>query len=209
MFTGIVQAQVPLLSVQGTEALKELQLILPEGECRENVTLGASIAINGVCLTVKTFDEPTGKVAFDVMRQTLDLSNIGEVVEGDWVNVERSATFAKEIGGHVVSGHIDGQLDVVGIDKNDENCRITFAYPEKYDVYLFDKGFASINGCSLTIADKNDAAKTISVCYIPETLARTNHGRLQVGDKVNLEIDRTTQAIVDTVERLLAAKKLA
>jgi riboflavin synthase len=206
MFTGIVQAQVPLISVQGTDELKELQLILPEGECRENVTLGASIAINGVCLTVKTFDYSTGNVAFDVMKQTLDLSNIGKVVEGDWVNVERSATFAKEIGGHVVSGHIDGQLQVVAIDKTDENCKITFSYPEKYDAYLFDKGFASVNGCSLTIAEKDEAARTISICYIPETLARTNHGRLVAGDKVNLEIDRTTQAIVDTVERLLEAK---
>ena len=205
MFTGIVQAKCDIKRVTGDDQLSTLALDLPES-LRQNVELGASIAINGVCLTVKTYDQQTGRVDFDAMQQTLKLTNIGQMKEGDWANVERSATFNKEIGGHVVSGHIDGLATVEDVVNTPENRTIYFSYPAKYDPYLFDKGFVGLNGCSLTIAEIDHAKHQLAVCYIPETLNRTNHGLLEKGDQVNLEIDRQTQAIVDSVERVLKAK---
>ena len=206
MFTGIVQTKCDVKAVTGSDQLITLSLILPAGELRENIVIGASIAINGVCLTVKTYDASTGSVDFDVMQQTLKLTNIGQLTQGDWVNVERSATFNKEIGGHVVSGHIDTTAIVDEVIRTDENRTIYFTYPEQYTPYLFNKGFVTLNGCSLTIADIDHANHRLAVCYIPETLARTNHGLLEKSDVVNLEIDRQTQVIVDSVERILRVK---
>lgn len=175
---------------------------------RQDVIIGASIAIDGVCLTVTSCDQATGIVAFDIMQQTIDLTSLGLLQEGNWVNLERSARHNDEIGGHCVSGHVDNTAEVISLERSENNLRIHYRYPPGLDKYLFKKGFVALNGCSLTIADIDHQACTLVVSYIPETLRATTHGDKMPGDRINLEVDRQTQAIVDTVERVLAERGL-
>ena len=205
MFTGIVQARCQIASLIKKPGLYTIALILPES-LRKDVSLGASIAIDGVCLTVTSFNENTGEVSFDIMQQTLDLTSLYKLEEKVWVNVERSAKVSDEIGGHCVSGHIDDTAEVVSLQKSENNLKVTYHYPERLDKYLFGKGFVSLNGCSLTIADINHDKHELMVSFIPETLKVTTHGDKQPGDLINIEVDRQTQAIVDTVERVMEAR---
>jgi riboflavin synthase len=161
------------------------------------------VAIDGVCLTVTVIEQ--SKVYFDVMQQTLSLTTLGNLKVGDRVNLERSAKQGVEIGGHIVSGHVDGTVEVVGIEQPENNCFITYQAPAEKMKYIFAKGFIALNGCSLTVADVDKAKRTFQVCYIPETLRVTTHGRKQLGDRLNFEVDRQTQTIVETVENFLKA----
>lgn len=208
MFTGIVQAMVSIDSLIEKPGLVSFTVQLPE-HLRGDLSLGASIAINGVCLTVTQFDDGSGLVSFDVMQQSLDLTTAGAFQVGSMVNLERSAKAMQEVGGHIVSGHIDAMAKVVAIESEVNNRRIRFAYPQHLAKYIFDKGFIGLNGCSLTIAQCDVDALTLDVCFIPETLRATNFGLLEVGDAVNLEVERQTQAIVNTVERVLAQQASA
>ena len=205
MFTGIVQTKCQIQGLKQQTGLLTISIILSE-HLRNDVNLGASIAIDGVCLTVTSFDQQSGLVSFDIMQQTLDLTSLGQLHDDKWVNVERSAKVNDEVGGHCVSGHIDNTAEVVLLEKSDNNLKIVYRYPEPLDKYLFKKGFVSLNGCSLTIADINHESHELMVSYIPETLKVTTHGDKRKGDKINLEVDRQTQAIVDTVERVLHDK---
>lgn len=200
MFTGIVQGMAEVVALEKKQGLHRLAIRLPDG-LNQRVTLGASIALNGVCMTVSQFAD--GIVEFDAMAETLTLTSLGDLTVGDKVNVERSAKQGDEIGGHLVSGHVDGIASVVTIDTTENNQRVAYELPETAMPYLFKKGFISFDGCSLTIADIDKSQRLIWVSYIPETLRVTVHGVRQVGDRVNFEIDRQTQAIVDTVKQLL------
>lgn len=209
MFTGIVQACTAIKHFEKKTGLISFSIELSD-KLAEGLNLGASIAINGICLTVTAFEQADGGrtavVHFDMMQQTLDLTNANSFAVNTLVNVERSATALQEIGGHIVSGHVDTQAEILQITHTENNRRLRFSFAGKYGKYLFDKGFVGLNGCSLTIACVNHNEDWIEVCFIPETLRATTFGRLQEGDKVNLEVDRQTQAIVDTVERVLALK---
>ena len=208
MFTGIVQAkiQVHRLQLQLQPGLLSLSLQLPSS-IADDVNLGASIAIDGVCLTVTSFDVKSSLVQFDVIQQTLDVTTLSQLNEGDWVNVERSARLNAEVGGHHVSGHIDSTAKITCIDSSENNRCISYQFPQHMRPYLFDKGFVSLNGCSLTISAIDKSNCVLSVSFIPETLRVTNHGLKQVGDHVNIELDRQTQTIVDTVERVMAQQR--
>lgn len=208
MFTGIVQSSVEIVSCLRKAGLLSIELRLPEAYS-EGLQLGASIAIDGVCLTVTAFSteaDKTSKVSFDIMQQTLDLTTLNQLQVGSKVNIERSATMSAEIGGHIVSGHIDNTAKIVEISEDDNLRKFYYQYPAKLDKYLFDKGFVALNGCSLTIAEIDYDKHQLCVSYIPETLRVTTHGQKLIGDIVNLEIDRQTQAIVDTVERVIAQR---
>lgn len=200
MFTGIVQGSFPLLSVEHKPGLHSFTIDLP-APLLEGLTLGASVAVDGVCLTVTDFEH--GKVYFDVMQQTLSLTTLGDLSCGDVVNIERSAKQGVEIGGHILSGHIDGYAQVVAIEQPENNLFVTYRAPAEKIKYIFSKGFVGLNGCSLTVAEVDKSEGTFMVCYIPETLRVTTHGEKKVGDKINFEVDRQTQAIVDTVENFL------
>ena len=202
MFTGIVQGSFPLLAVERKPGLHSFTIELPE-PLLDDLVIGASVAVDGVCLTVTAIDQ--GKVYFDIMQQTLSLTTLGELDTGDIVNIERSARQGVEIGGHVISGHVDNTAEVVAIEQPENNKFITYRAPAKQMKYIFAKGFVSLNGCSLTVASVNREEHTLTVCYIPETLRVTTHGAKVIGDRINFEIDRQTQAIVDTVENVLAA----
>lgn len=202
MYTGIVQGAFPIQQLFRKPGLLSLVVELPDS-LLEDLTIGASVGMDGVCLTVTTID--TNRVGFDVMQQTLSLTTLGDLHEGSRVNIERSAKQGAEIGGHQLSGHVDGTVEVVAIEEPENNRFVTYRAPAEKMKYIFNKGFIALNGCSLTVADTNPEQSTFTVCYIPETLRVTTHGEKHLGDKVNFEIDRQTQAIVDTVENFLAA----
>ncbi|MGL6070556.1 riboflavin synthase subunit alpha, partial [Craterilacuibacter sp.] len=144
------------------------------------------------------------RVSFDLMQETLRLTNLGTLAIGDFVNVERAARFGDDIGGHAMSGHIFCCAEVVAVVESPNNHMLRFSLPDAALKYVFAKGYVGIDGISLTVGELVD--NTFSVHLIPETLARTIIGSRRVGGKVNIEVDPQTQAIVDTVERVLAVR---
>ena len=199
MFTGIVQGLGEVTQIQDRGGIRRLQVRLPTGR-DQGLETGASVAINGVCLTVVGWDQHG--VEFDVIDETLRLTNLGDLKVGHVVNVERAACFGDEIGGHVLSGHIHGRAQVTEVVETDANLAVWWAVPEALKKYLLPKGYVSLNGCSLTVGDIERDGQ-LSIHLIPETRELTTFGRVTVGDSLNLEIDSQTQAIVDTVERVL------
>ncbi|GAA0783946.1 MULTISPECIES: riboflavin synthase subunit alpha [Pseudomonadati] len=204
MFTGIVQATCEVVSVQQQAGLKRFEIAL-KPELLDRLQIGASVATNGVCLTVTKI--ANDKVFFDVMEETLSLTNLDKVQQGDQVNIERSLTFGSEIGGHILSGHIHTQAEIVAISDTAEHYNIELAIDAKWRDYIFYKGFVAVNGCSLTVGQLTEHGFKLHL--IPETLRLTNLDFQAVGDKMNIEIDSQTQVIVDTVERILAKKQLS
>ena len=174
---------------------------LPE-DMAGGLQTGASVAHNGCCLTVTETDGRTAR--FDLMAETLDKTNIGRLKAGDLVNLERAARFGDEIGGHLMSGHITATTEILRIERTEHNTTMHFALPAALKPYILPKGFVGLDGCSLTIGSVGE--DSFCVHLIPETLRRTLFGTRQAGNTVNLEIDPQTQAVVDTVGRILAAK---
>ncbi|MFP6795580.1 MAG: riboflavin synthase subunit alpha [Pseudomonadales bacterium] len=199
MFTGIVQGVCPVVSCQPLAGVTRITLQL-DGLAR-GLELGASVAVNGACVTAAEIDGSL--VGFDLVKETIELSNLGDLAEGSTVNVERSFRVGDEVGGHILSGHIAGVTVVTGITSDVGHRLVTTAVPHEWMPYLMAKGFVALNGASLTVAEVDRSAATIAVSLIPETLARTTFGQLEVGDRINLEVDSRTQAIVDTVREVL------
>ena len=202
MFTGIVQGMGRVVSVEQPAAdFRTHTVELPE-DMAGGLQTGASVAHNGCCLTVT---EANGRTArFDLMAETLDKTNLSRLKAGDLVNLERAARFGDEIGGHLMSGHITATTEILRIERTEHNTTMHFALPAALKPYILPKGFVGLDGCSLTIG--NVGEDSFCVHLIPETLRRTLFGTRQAGDTVNLEIDPQTQAVVDTVGRILAAK---
>jgi riboflavin synthase len=198
MFTGIVQGAAEIINIHSKEAFSTHRIRLPE-HALAGLAPGASVAHNGCCLTVTHING--NLVDFDLMQETLRATNLGEVEIGDRVNFERAARFGDEIGGHAMSGHILCTAEVVNIEKSENNYRIEFKLPAQWRRYIFTKGYIGIDGISLTIGQVE--GNQFDVNLIPETLQRTNIGTRKIGDRVNIEIDPQTQAIVDTVTNLL------
>ncbi len=206
MYTGIVQACLPISQIEKEEGLYSFSVRLPE-ELLGDLETGASISVNGVCFTVTRLKD--NEVSFDAVQETLELTNIKTIDTGDFVNIERSAKYDAEVGGHVMSGHVIGTAKVVNIEISANNRRLTFSCQPEWIKYIFNKGFIGVNGASLTVAMLNRAASEISVNLIPETLARTNFASMVLGDEVNIEIESQTQVIVDTVERIMEERALS
>lgn len=202
MFTGIVQGTALITALARKIDFMQLEVELP-ANCSDRLEQGASIAINGTCLTITDF---TGtNVRFDVIDTTLALTNLSELATGQKVNFERAARIGDEIGGHLMSGHILCCAEVVSVEHSDNNCHIRFSTPETAAPYLLPKGFVGLNGCSLTLVDAD--ADSFSVALIPETLERTTFADIRPGMRVNLEVDPQTQAVVATVQRYLDSRR--
>jgi len=197
MFTGIVQGVAEVVSVVRQPGLHSFGLRLPE-RWRHNLAVGGSVAVNGTCLTITR--EEHGLVWFDAMQQTLSLTNLGSVSEGDFVNFERAARIGDEIGGHLMSGHIHTVATLIQRDEPENNCVLWFEIEAQWQQYIFSKGYIGINGCSLTLAEVED--NRFCIWLIPETLRATTFGAMVPGTQVNIEIDSQTQTIVDTLKRL-------
>ena len=201
MFTGIIQGTAEVLAIDAREGFRTHVVRLPEA-LLPGLAPGASVAHNGCCLTVTRIDGD--RVAFDLMQETLRVTNLGTLAVGDRVNVERAARFGDEIGGHAMSGHVLCTAEVIDVIDSPDNREIRFRLPAEHARYLFTKGYIGIDGISLTLGQVD--GPEFSVHLIPETLARTNLASRRPGDHVNIEIDPQTQAIVETVERLLAER---
>ncbi|MFV2028793.1 riboflavin synthase subunit alpha [Neisseria sp. S1] len=202
MFTGIVQGTGVVTSItQPSSDFRTHTIELPL-HMADNLQIGASVAHNGCCLTITDFNGR--EASFDLMGETLAKTNLGTLKTGDRVNLERAARFGDEIGGHVMSGHIIATTAITCIDQSEHNRTIWFALPQDLKPYILTKGFIGLDGCSLTIGEVNN--DEFNVHLIPETLTRTLFGNRQVSDIINVEIDPQTQAVVDTVARILTAR---
>jgi riboflavin synthase len=199
MFTGIVQGLCRVVAIVDEPGLRRFTITM--AELADALTTGASVAVNGTCLTATQVAD--GHAAFDVIAETVTRTNLGDVKVGDQVNIERSLRFGDEIGGHVLSGHVADVATVARIETGPSQRTLWFDVPPRWMVYLFHKGFVALNGASLTISDIDRPHNRIAVSLIPETIQRTTFGSVREGDRVNLEVDTQAQAIVTTVERLL------
>ena len=203
MFTGIVQGTYGVTSVH-----RELDLLTYavdlDAERVDGLEVGASVSIDGVCQTVVSIEGH--RVSFDAIRETLDRTTLGALQAGDQVAVERSARVGDEVGGHDVSGHVIGQGEVVLARKEGHICVLGIGVPSSWMKYVLNKGFIAVDGSSLTVCDAT-ADGSFAVHLIPETLRLTRLGQKRLGDRLNVELDPRTVAIVDTVERVMEERE--
>lgn len=197
MFTGIVEE---LGQVEKLETLTDAVRISIAGPLVvSDAKIGDSICVNGVCLTVT--EKTPSSFSADVMQETLNRSTLGKLSEGSKVNLERPVTLATRLGGHMVQGHVDGMGQIISREKSENWDVVTIEPPKDLLKYIVEKGSITVDGTSLTVASVNEKVFTVSL--IPETLAKTTLGLVQVGDKVNLEVD----VMAKYVEKLMAAQK--
>lgn len=206
MFTGIIHGTAAVVAVEERPGLTTFVVDLTGIGDTATLEIGASVALDGACLTAVAIEGPL--VRFDAMAETLRLTTLGQVKAGDRVNAERAAMFGQEIGGHLLSGHISAQAEIVKIERPENNHIITFRIDKPWIKYVLHKGYIGLAGASLTIADPDYEQGTFQVHLIPETLRRTSFGWLKAGDRVNVDLDQQTVAIVDTVERYMATRGL-
>lgn len=204
MFTGITRGTFPVVAVERAPDL--LRFVVDVGTYGEGLEVGASVSIDGVCQTVVALDG--GRATFEAIRETLDKTTLSELEVGATVSAERSARVGDEIGGHEVSGHVTGTGTIVEAAKAGHEVDLCIGVPAKWMKYILHKGFVALDGSSLTVGERSDEG-WFWVHLIPETLRITNLGRKPVGARVNVELDPKTVAIVDTVERVLAARGVA
>ncbi|MVA76259.1 riboflavin synthase [Auraticoccus sp. F435] len=195
MFTGIIEelGHVVALSWRGDSAV----LTVSGPRVVEDAVHGASIAVNGVCLTVTDADAATGQVRFDVMAETLRRSNLGRLTAGDRVNLERAVGVADRLGGHIVQGHVDGTAELLSRVPGERWEVVRFGLPQELAGYVVQKGSVAVDGVSLTVSGV--APDAFEVSLIPTTLALTTLGTRRPGEQVNLEVD----VLAKYVERLL------
>ena len=196
MFTGIVQGLGAVQSIELKEAVWTLTFVLPN---TDGLQRGASVAINGVCLTATDIEGSTA--SFDVIPETLARSNLSTLEIGSTVNVERSLKMGDELGGHLLSGHVMGMGSIVARSEIGEGVDLVIEAPATMMKYIHEKGYIGLNGASLTIGEVS--GQRFNIHLIPETLALTTFGTSSEGDAVNIEIDSMTQTVVATVERML------
>jgi riboflavin synthase len=201
MFTGIVQGRGHLIGLEDHIGGRRLRVQLPSPS-RNDLEIGASISVAGVCLTVVNFAEDW--VEFDVIAETLRLTTLGHLETSDLVNIERAARFGDEIGGHLLSGHVSGLATLIERLSSPEETMLRLLLPESLRPYVLPKGFVAVDGVSLTVGRVLEGSFTVHL--IPETLRRTTLDQARKGDHLNIELDAMTQAVVETAERVLAQR---
>jgi riboflavin synthase len=202
MFTGIVERAVEVLHVEDHPNGKRIALGHRWGDEQH----GESVAINGCCLTVS--EMTSDGLAFDVIRETLDKTNLGQLIVGDEVHVERSLTPTSRLDGHFVQGHVDGQAELIHKLATDEEWRFRVQPPSELMPFVLPKGSVCIDGVSLTVAALDVDAGWFEVALIPTTLDKTNFGPRVVGWRFNFEADVMAKGIVETVRRLAGSGEL-
>ena len=196
MFTGLVTEVGTIASITlGTDSAI---LVINAPETVAGISLGDSIAVNGVCLTATAITDRN--FTADVMVQTLSLTSLGSYKEGDRVNLELAATLSHRMGGHMVQGHVDGVATVLSLTPGDKWAQFDITVPAELTKYIVNQGSICLDGISLTVGHINDVNNVLTVWLIPETLERTNLSTLLPGDLVNIEVD----VLAKYVERLLA-----
>ena len=204
MFTGIVQGVATVAQLVDRPGLRSFRLAFP-AQFGEGLAIGASVSVDGVCLTVTALHGQAADMQaadFDVMQQSLQLTSLATLQPGSRVNVERAAKDGAEIGGHPLSGHVDVMGRISEIRRPDNNHVLRIALAAPWMRYVFAKGYIAVNGASLTVAEarrERDGRGWFEVWLIPETLRMTTFGDKPVDAPLNIEIDRHTQVVVDTV----------
>jgi riboflavin synthase len=189
MFTGIVTDVGEVLAVEErAEGLRRLTIGC--GYERETIAIGASIACSGPCLTVTATGEQGARTTFsiDAAAETLAVTTVGRWKQGTRVNLERALKIGDELGGHLVSGHVDGIAEVLAREDMPDMARFTIRVPKPLARFIAPKGSVALDGISLTVNDVRD--DTFRVLIIPHTLAVTTFGTLRKGDGLNLEVDQ-------------------
>jgi riboflavin synthase len=200
MFTGIVAGTGKISSIAGDDVIRfiiDFSTVSTDG-----LVTGASVSVDGVCLTVVEINSP--QISFDAIPETLQKTTLGSKQVGDSVNLERALKMGDELGGHLLSGHIIGMGKISKRVAGGENLDLIIDCPEKIMKFVQEKGYIAIDGISLTIGEVND--NSFYLHLIPETIALTMIGSKNIGDSVNIEVDSMTQTIVTTVERIMEAK---
>lgn len=211
MFTGIVEGKAELSLVKKFDGFTRWVVNLPPGK-GSNLEIGASVALDGVCLTVVEIEG--GSVSFDLIQETLERSTLGVRKEGDWLNMERALSYGDEVGGHLVSGHVMavGKIKRMEFLQDDgypsRTLNVEIEVPVEVSEYIFEKGYIAIDGISLTVG-KTHVSGRFDLHIIPETIRRTTLAEKVVGSTVNVEIESSTQAVVDTVKRMLNGNSLS
>ncbi len=214
MFTGIVQGVARVTALVDRTGLRRVTLALPPAFA-DGLAVGASVAVDGVCLTATAVRAGDGSADaddsadFDVMQQTLAATTLGSLAFGGRVNVERAARDGAEIGGHPLSGHVDFRARVERVTTPENNRVLRIAVPAPWMRYVFARGYIALDGASLTVADaarEADGSGWFDVWLIPETLRATTFGDKGAGAQVNVEIERATQVFVDTVRDAVAER---
>jgi riboflavin synthase len=199
MFTGLVEEIGSVDAV--VKSSKSARIAIKASKVLEGVQLGDSIAVNGVCLTVTYFER--GRFTVDVMAETMRRSNLRNLTPGMEINLERALRLGDRLGGHMVSGHIDGMGTIDSYEQEDNAVWITIAASPEILKYIVQKGSIAIDGVSLTIAYIDEEVFKVSI--IPHTKDMTTLIRKKAGDEVNLECDM----IGKYIEKLLGAKEQA
>lgn len=205
MYTGIVQATRPIESARPYAGGLEFALRLTP-ELVKDLQIGGSVAVEGVCLSATKIDGDL--VSFDAMTATLERTNLEAVATRGEANVERSAKPTDENGGHNIAGHIATTGEIVTLDITPERATLRIKLAADWAKFVFPRGFVAINGCSLTVAEKEelpDGSAIFQINLIPETLRQTTFTRYALGDHVNVEVDHQTMVMVSTIESVLGA----
>ena len=196
MFTGLISHLGSVKSIELNGDSAKLNIQCPE--ITNEIKIGDSVAVNGVCLTVTEFD--AHGFAVDVMVQTLNLTSTGKLNEQDQVNLELATKSSDRLGGHIVQGHVDGVAQVAAIAQEPKWQRMDIKLPKSLMKYVVAQGSITVEGVSLTVGQLDDDADQVTVWLIPETLAKTNLSTKKVGDLLNIEVD----VLAKYVERLIA-----
>ena len=182
MFTGII---TDIGQIEQLEQRGDLRARIATSYDMARVDMGASIACDGVCLTV--VNKGQGWFDVDISAESVSKTNISDWAPGHRINLERALRVGDELGGHIVSGHVDGVAEVVGLRKEGDSTRVTFRAPEALARFIAEKGSVALNGTSLTVNEVQ--GRDFGVNFIPHTQAATTWGAVALGDRVNLEID--------------------
>ncbi|ASK61123.1 riboflavin synthase [Virgibacillus phasianinus] len=196
MFTGIVEEKGKLINSK-RESANSIQLTIQANTITSDLTIGDSIAVNGICLTVTTFSKDSFRV--DVMPETIKATSLRSLTTGSPVNLERAMPANGRFGGHFVSGHIDGTGKITRKEKQENAIYYDIEVSRELQSYLLKKGSIAVDGISLTVFDVNNHTFTISL--IPHTVSQTVLGEKTVGDIVNIECDMLAKYIEQMMQR--------
>ena len=199
MFTGLVEAVRPVVSIAGSAFGKRISIDL--ADLADGTAGGDSISLNGVCLTVSSLSG--GRAVFDVMAQTLSVSTLSELKSSDQVNLERAMRPDGRLGGHIVQGHVDGIGRIERIDRAGGQWTISISAERAIMEMTIPKGSVAVDGVSLTIASVEVERGVFNVSLIPETLERTNLGARRPGDRLNIEVDIIGKWIKKRLDEML------
>ena len=195
MFTGLIAELGSITSIEKSETSAVFTINAPG--LSSEITVGDSVAVNGVCLTATSISGTTFNA--DVMVQTLSLTSLSQIIVGSPVNLELAAQLNARMGGHLVQGHVDGIATVVALTPGDKWAKFDITVPEQLSKYIVNQGSICLDGISLTVGEIDDTNNVLTVWLIPETLKNTNLSTLRPGDLINVEVD----VLAKYVERLL------